>query len=123
MAPLRIQHVAPAQRTEDARLRGGEAGVFLLAETLVLPSPYSGETRRINATRRFQRLDRSLSLLLTTKRADDGVHSLSESHELRLVATRLATFRMRTGREANPCLGKTRKEATDVYVLWMWRAS
>jgi hypothetical protein len=33
--------------TEDAHLRGGEAGVFLLAETLLIPSPYSGETRRI----------------------------------------------------------------------------
>src|SRR5215216_377556 len=56
-------------RTENAHLRGGEAGVFLLAETLFIPSPYSGETRRIRAqSRKSQRLNRSLSLLLTTKR-------------------------------------------------------
>jgi hypothetical protein len=30
--------------TEDAHLRGGEAGVSLLAETPVVPTPYSGET-------------------------------------------------------------------------------
>jgi hypothetical protein len=30
--------------TEDAHLRGGEAGVSLLAETSVVPTPYSGET-------------------------------------------------------------------------------
>ena len=34
-------------QTEDAHLRGGEAGVFLLAETLLIPSPSSGETQRI----------------------------------------------------------------------------
>ena len=30
--------------TEDAHLRGGEAGVSLLAETPVVPAPYSGKT-------------------------------------------------------------------------------
>ena len=40
----RFEYPHGALPTEDAHLRGGEAGVSLLAETPVVPTPYSGET-------------------------------------------------------------------------------
>jgi hypothetical protein len=64
--------------TEDAHLRGGEAGVFLLAETLLIPSPYSGETRRIKRKPKVSAFESKSVAAPTTKRVGDGVHSLSE---------------------------------------------
>jgi hypothetical protein len=40
----RFEYPHGALPTEDAHLRGGEAGVSLLAETPLVPTPYSGET-------------------------------------------------------------------------------
>jgi hypothetical protein len=40
----RFEYPHGALPTEDAHLRGGEAGVFLLAEIPVVPAPYSAET-------------------------------------------------------------------------------
>jgi hypothetical protein len=58
VGPKGFEYPHGALPTEDAHLRGGEAGVFLLAETPVVPAPYGlklncrGETHRRLAVRR-----------------------------------------------------------------------
>jgi hypothetical protein len=99
-----VQHVAPAHKRKTPTCEGARRASSFLPRLCSYPLPTAEKREGSSAKPKVSAFESKSVAAPTTKRWVTACIRSASPHDLRLVAIRLATFRMRTGREGQPLL-------------------